>query len=158
MQHPNGTDSPKMWSTNSHGLLTLPLASFGVILNLMTITIFLQKSMRSLTNNILLGISIFDMLMMIIYVPYTVYFYLLRTPDPFPDQSMFWPYFLVFHNHFSLFTHACSVSIFIRLQNKNIIIKTKSRIRYHTFCFRKMYRILIKTIKNKYFYFESLRL
>lgn len=111
IQLPNETDSQnKMWSTKTHGLITLPIATAGVLLNLMIITIFVQKSMRTQTNNILMSISIFDLLMMLAYIPYTVYFYLVRTPDPYPDQSTFWPYFLLAYNHFSIFMHACSVS------------------------------------------------
>ena len=111
IQLPNETDSQnKMWSTKTHGMITLPIATAGVLLNLMIITIFVQKSMRTQTNNILMSISIFDLLMMLAYIPYTVYFYLVRTPDPYPDQSTFWPYFLLSYNHFSIFMHACSVS------------------------------------------------
>jgi hypothetical protein len=44
---------------------------------------------------------------------------LVRTPDPYPDQSMFWPYFLLIYNHFSVFAHACSVSVYLKL---NILI------------------------------------
>lgn len=111
IQMPNETDSQsKMWSTKTHGLITLPIASAGVFLNLMIITIFVQKSMRTHTNHILMTISIFDLLMMISYIPYSIYFCFARTPDPYPDQSLFWPYFLLIYNHFSIFTHACSVS------------------------------------------------
>ncbi len=118
LQLPNETET-HMWSTQTHGMITLPMASAGVVLNLMTIAIFLQKSMRTQTNSILLAISIFDLLMMLAYVPYTIYFYLVRTPDPYPDQSMFWPYFLLIYNHFSVFAHACSVSVYLKL---NILI------------------------------------
>lgn len=111
IQLANETDAhQKMWSTKSHGIITLSIASAGVFLNLMIITIFVQKSMRTQTNNILMSISLFDMLMMLAYIPYTVYFYLISTPDPYPDQSMFWPFFLLIYNHFSVFIHACSVS------------------------------------------------
>ena len=105
----NETEGFKLWSTTIHGVITLPLSFFGVIFNMITIAIFLQKSMRSLTNSILLGISIFDIILMAAYIPYSMYFYLLGTPDPIPGQNIFWPYYALINSHLMLFAHGCSV-------------------------------------------------
>jgi hypothetical protein len=105
----NETDGFKLWSYTVHGAITLPLSFFGVIFNIITIAIFLQKSMRSLTNTILLGISAFDIILMVAYMPYATYFYLLNTPDPIPGQNAFWPYYALINVHVMLFAHGCSV-------------------------------------------------
>lgn len=100
----------KLWPTKVHGYITLPLSILGIIFNMLTIIIFSQKSMRSATNNILLGISAFDILLMAVYIPYIIYFYLFGTPDPKPGQSAFWPYFAVYiYSNLCLFAHGCSV-------------------------------------------------
>lgn len=107
---PNETDIYfKLWSTKLHGYITLPLSISGVIFNLLTIAVFIQKTMRSPTNYILLGISIFDTLLMISYIPYSFYFYILYSPEPIPGQSIFWPYFSMIHTYITLFSHGCSV-------------------------------------------------
>jgi hypothetical protein len=67
----------KLWSTHFHGSITLPLSIIGCIFNCLVIIIFSQKTMRTNTNLILMGISIFDALLMIAYIPYTIYFFLL---------------------------------------------------------------------------------
>jgi hypothetical protein len=100
----------RLWSIRQHGYLSLPLSTIGVIFNIFSITIFSQKTMRSSTNFILMSISTCDLLLMLAYVPYSIYFHLISTPDPYPDQVFFSPYFLLFYNHFSVFAHACSVS------------------------------------------------
>jgi len=99
----------KLWSSKTHGAITLPISLGGAFLNLVTIAVFLQRSMRSPTNYILLAISVFDILLMISYIPYTIYFYIIASPDPNVDQSSFWPYYALMYSHFSLFTHGCSV-------------------------------------------------
>jgi hypothetical protein len=109
LKYTNETEGFKLWSSKFHGIMTLPLSLIGVIFNILTIAIFSQKSMRSLTNNILLGISVFDILLMVAYIPYAIYFYLLGQPDPVPGQSPFWPYYALINSHLSLFAHGCSV-------------------------------------------------
>lgn len=99
----------KLWPTKAHGIITLSLSVAGIIFNSLTIAIFSQKIMKSVTNNILLGISVFDILLMSAYIPYSAYFYLLTIPDATPGQSAFWPYYALMHSHVTLFAHGCSV-------------------------------------------------
>lgn len=107
IQHPDSLVN-KLYSARTHGIVSLPLSIFGVILNMIVISIFVQKPMRNRTNTILIGISLFDLLMMLAYIPNSIYFYILHQ-YPFPDQFIFWPYFALIYHHFSVFAHACSV-------------------------------------------------
>ncbi len=100
LKHPN-MSVVKMYSSLTHGLISLPLSVFGVILNMIVISIFLQKRMRNQTNQVLIGISLFDMLMMLAYIPNSIYFYIVNDPSPLPERSEFWLYFLLIFYHFT---------------------------------------------------------
>ena len=141
----NETEDFKLWSHTVHGAITLPLSFFGVIFNMITIAIFLQKSMRSLTNSILLGISAFDIILMAAYIPYAIYFYLLKIPDPIPGQSAFWPYYALINMHVMLFAHGCSVwfACFLALYRYITVSSCVSRGNYPKFNDKKVRNIMI---------------
>ena len=98
-----------------HGYVSIVVCSFGIILNIMNIVVLTQKSMISSTNYILTALAIADMLTMVSYLPYAVYFYCITIPDQNYKHPKGWIIYLVFNTNFIITCHTIAMWLTVAL-------------------------------------------
>ncbi|ESN98351.1 hypothetical protein HELRODRAFT_177236 [Helobdella robusta] len=99
-----------------HGYLSLLVSLFGVFSNIINIIVLTRKSMISSATNLLLtALAIFDLLTMMSYVPFTIYFHCLTSLNPEENHKKGWIILLVFHSSFTITTHTCAIWITVAL-------------------------------------------
>ena len=87
---------------------------FGTIANLINVAVLTRREMATNPiNRILTGLAVADVLVMLEYIPFSVYMYLI-----FPGQRNFpysWAVFILFHVHFSQIIHTISICLTLAL-------------------------------------------
>ncbi|XP_029651562.1 sex peptide receptor [Octopus sinensis] len=92
-----------------HGYLSLVVCFFGIVTNIINITVLTRKHMRTPVNLILTSLAVADILTMASYLPFSWHFYC-KYPNPNPHRNTFgWMQFLIFHINFTTTTHTVSV-------------------------------------------------
>ena len=104
-----------LWYQNIHGYVSILVCLFGIIANIMNIVVLTQKNMVSSTNLILTALAIADMLTMLSYVPYALYFYCISTPDPAKNHPLGWVVYLLFHTNFTITSHTIAMYLTVAL-------------------------------------------
>ncbi|XP_025080663.1 LOW QUALITY PROTEIN: probable G-protein coupled receptor 139 [Pomacea canaliculata] len=95
---------------NIHGYVSLTICIWGLITNVINISVLTKKSMRSPINCILTGIAISDMITMSSYIPFAVHFYLLNDKDFTPSRNTYgWMVFLAVHMNITVTSHTASI-------------------------------------------------
>ncbi|CAF0770105.1 unnamed protein product, partial [Didymodactylos carnosus] len=92
-----------------HGRIVFPLTIFGIITSIVTIVILNRKHFRTPTNLILQHIAFFDLIVLLSYNIFSLYFYILHKPKPFVGQSRFWPSFALVHSNVGLTAHSIAL-------------------------------------------------
>jgi thyrotropin-releasing hormone receptor len=67
------------------------------------------------TNHLLTALAIADLLTMISYLPYAVYFYCITLPDEQYGHSMGWVIYLLFNTYFTITTHTAAMWLTVAL-------------------------------------------
>jgi len=91
------------WYSGVHGYLCIAVCVFGIVSNILNIVVLTDRRMASSpTNFILTALAISDMLPMLSYLPYAVYFHCVAgvQPDPRHGYPRAWIIFLLFNNSF----------------------------------------------------------
>jgi hypothetical protein len=97
-----------------HGWLSIIFCVFGIPTNLFNILVLTRQNMiKSPTNTILTGIAFSDLIIMISYSIFSLYFYIIHIDnfhDPFANyNTFFWTHFSLFHVFLSVTTHSISI-------------------------------------------------
>ena len=71
-----------------HGHLSLYVCILGCLFNAANILVLTHKDMRSPVNMILTGIAVADFLVMLEYIPFTIYMNLLDTENRSPEEEV----------------------------------------------------------------------
>ena len=100
-----------------HGYASLVTIVFGVLTNILVITILQQKKMKTPTNLILSALALFDMLTMIPYIPFAVKFYVIYSANEVPPEvwTVEWVQFAAFVLSFTATTHTISIWLVVNL-------------------------------------------
>lgn len=104
-----------------HGWLSLFICSFGTLFNILNIFILHKtKISTSTTNNILILIAISDSIIMLIYIPFCVHYYIINSvsylsePNPKRD-TLFWTSFSIINTFISITLHCISIWLTVYL-------------------------------------------
>ena len=71
-----------------HGWLAMLVCVLGTLFNLANILVLTHRDMRSPVNMILTGIAVADFLVMLEYIPFTIYMNLLDTENRSPEEEV----------------------------------------------------------------------
>ena len=104
-----------LWYQDIHGYVSILVCLFGIVANIMNIVVLTQKNMVSSTNLILTALAIADMLTMLSYVPYALYFYCISTPDSNMQHPLGWVVYLLFHTNFTITSHTIAMYLTVAL-------------------------------------------
>ncbi|XP_018325844.1 sex peptide receptor-like [Agrilus planipennis] len=109
-----------------HGYLSLFVCVFGSVTNILNVFVLTRKEMNSLTNSILTGLAVADLLVMFEYIPFASHFYLDSTARLTPSYfSYSWAVFTIFHALFTQIGHFISMCLTVILAIWRYIIITK---------------------------------
>lgn len=115
-----------------HGWLALTICSCGIVLNLFNIFILHKTKVVSYTtNSILVLISFADSIMMIIYIPFCIHYYIVYSnlhaarPDPLRD-TLFWTTYSIFNIFTSITLHSISIWLTVYLAIYRYLVLKKS--------------------------------
>ncbi len=103
------------WYGAIHGYVSICVCIFGIISNIMNIIVLTQKNMVTSTNYILVALAVADMMTMIVYLPYALYFYCITEPDPSYHHAHGWIIYLIFNANFSITCHTIAMWLTVAL-------------------------------------------
>ena len=103
------------WYAGVHGYVSIIVCTFGIICNMMNIIVLTQKNMITSTNYILSSLAIADMLTMVSYLPYAVYFYCITIPDWQYPHPYGWIVYLLFNTNFIITCHTVAMWLTVAL-------------------------------------------
>lgn len=98
-----------------HGYASLLVCIFGSIANSLNIVVLTRREMRSPTNAILTGLAIADLLVMIDYIPYAIYFLPHLNLSKEQRLSYGWAWYILFHAIFAQIMHTISIWLTVTL-------------------------------------------
>ncbi|XP_037068727.1 sex peptide receptor-like [Pollicipes pollicipes] len=90
-----------------HGYLALCVCIFGLTTNILSIVVLTRKTMVSPTNAILAGLAIADIMVMVMYVPFTLNYYLQAFGEA--SFSYSWAVFMLTYVHVTQVFHTVSI-------------------------------------------------
>ena len=82
------TNFPQEFYHPIHGWLAMLVCVVGTLFNLANILVLTHKDMRNPVNMILTGIAVADFLVMLEYIPFTIYMNLLDTENRSPEEEV----------------------------------------------------------------------
>ncbi|CAH1783972.1 unnamed protein product [Owenia fusiformis] len=103
------------WYTGIHGHLSVFVCILGIVANILNIIVLTRKNMINSVNCILTWLAIADLLTMMSYLPFALYFYCLTGPDETYGHSYNWVAFILFHNCFSITSHTIAMWLTVSL-------------------------------------------
>jgi len=115
---PSALEQFSRWYSGVHGYLCVAICVFGIVSNILNIVVLTNRRMASSpTNFILTALAISDLLPMLTYLPYAVYFHCVAGvhPDPRNGYPRAWIVFLLFNNSFIITSHTVSVWLTVTL-------------------------------------------
>ena len=92
-----------------HGYISLVVCFFGIVSNVMNVVILTRKNMITATNYILTALAVADMLTMLSYMPYAVYFYCVAVLDERHPHARGWIVYLLFNTNFNITCHTAAM-------------------------------------------------
>lgn len=98
-----------------HGYVSGVVCIFGVISNILNIIVLTRKHMISPTNCILTALATADMLTMLTYLIYAIYFYIATEPLFTYPHTKQWMYFILVHNLFIITCHNMAMWLTVTL-------------------------------------------
>lgn len=115
-----------------HGLIALVVCFTGIPLNLFNTFILIRNETAAFTTNlILICIAFFDSLIMLIYVPFCIHFYIRNkfshSIDPYPERdTLFWIIYSLLNTCTSITFHSISIWLTVYLAFYRYISLAKS--------------------------------
>lgn len=104
-----------VWYQSKHGYASIVVCIFGIISNILNIAVLTQKNMVTSTNYILVALAIADMLTMVSYLPYAIYFYCATVPDLLYRHPKGWIIYLLFNTNFIITCHTIAMWLTVAL-------------------------------------------
>ena len=100
-----------------HGYISVVVCVFGIMANIANIVVLTRKNMVTTTNIVLTGLAVTDSLKMLDYLPFVIYFYILKDKSLlyFESRSYNWMCYLLFHANFSIICHTAAIWLTIVL-------------------------------------------
>ncbi|XP_054165015.1 G-protein coupled receptor dmsr-1-like [Oppia nitens] len=92
-----------------HGWISVIVCLFGIIANILNITVLTRKEMISPTNAILTGLAVADMLVMTTYLPFSIHNFISYGLTDSEKYSKGWAVFTLIHAHSSIVSHTISI-------------------------------------------------
>ena len=92
-----------------HGYVSLVVCVFGIASNVMNIVVLTRRNMITATNRILTALAVADMLTMVSYMPYAVYFYCVAVLDEAYPHPWGWIVYLLFNTNFNITCHTAAM-------------------------------------------------
>lgn len=98
-----------IYKSEIHGVLSLMVCTFGIVANLLNIVVLTHKELSATPiNRILTGLAVTDLLVMLEYVPFSIYMYFVHV-----RSKLYFTYagslFILIHMHFSQLLHTISI-------------------------------------------------
>lgn len=98
-----------IYKSEIHGILSLMVCTFGIVANLLNIVVLTHKELSATPiNRILTGLAVTDLLVMLEYVPFSIYMYFVHV-----RSKLYFTYagslFILIHMHFSQLLHTISI-------------------------------------------------
>uniref|UniRef100_A0A8D8VW65 Sex peptide receptor n=2 Tax=Cacopsylla melanoneura TaxID=428564 RepID=A0A8D8VW65_9HEMI len=98
-----------VYKSEVHGILSLMVCTFGIVANLLNIVVLTNKELSATPiNRILTGLAVTDLLVMLEYVPFSIYMYFVHV-----RSKLYFTYtgslFILIHMHFSQLLHTISI-------------------------------------------------
>ena len=90
-----------------HGYLALATCAFGLATNLLSIAVLTRKTMASPTSAILAGLAIADIMVMVMYLPFALHYYIQAFGDA--RHSYAWAVFTLAFVHVTQVFHTVSI-------------------------------------------------
>ena len=103
------------WYQSVHGYISIVVCVFGIVCNIMNIVVLTQKNMITSTNFILVALAVADMLTMVSYLPYAVYFYCMTVPSHTHPHPYGWVVYLLFNTYFIITAHTIAMWLTVAL-------------------------------------------
>lgn len=103
------------WYGECHGYVAACVCVFGIISNVVNIIVLTRKNMVSPTNCLLSALAIADILTMAVYLPYAIYLYIIKQPDPYCHHSKAWVIYILFNNIFVVTAHQMAMWLTVSL-------------------------------------------
>lgn len=98
-----------------HGYVSTSVCVFGIISNLMNIVVLTRRSMITPTNCLLTALAISDLLTMVVYLPYVMYFHCVTLPAGTYPHPWGWIVYLLFNSYFTITAHTVSMWLTVAL-------------------------------------------
>ncbi|CAL1531276.1 unnamed protein product, partial [Lymnaea stagnalis] len=100
-----------------HGYASIIVCVFGILTNVLNITVLMAKDMRTATNHLLTFIAVSDILTMLPYIPYLIHFYCPPTdPSNHPwNFSYSWIVYMLVIVNLLATTHTISIWLAVAL-------------------------------------------
>lgn len=99
-----------------HGYVSCVVCLFGMVANMANIIVLTRKNMMSSTNIILMWLAVADLLTMLSYFPFALYYYILNQETTrFVTRSYAWVWQLLFHANFTIICHTIAIWLTIAL-------------------------------------------
>ena len=92
------------WYAKIHGPFITCVCILGIATNILNVIVFTRRTMVTTTHYILASLALVDMLTLLSYLPYALYFYCLTSPDPSYGHEKGWIIYLLFNTNFSITT------------------------------------------------------
>lgn len=113
--YPTSLERFSDWYQDVHGYLAIVVCVFGSVSNIANVAVLTRPSMSTPTNILLTGIAAADLLTMVAYLPYAVYFYCLTAPDAAHRHSRSAIVYLLFHTNFIITCHTVAMWLTVSL-------------------------------------------
>lgn len=106
--------------TSVHGWLSLVICFIGLSFNLINIIVLKKNSSsegNAKTNLILISIAISDSILMLTYIPYSIFTYIIKSKSDREksDENSLWSMFSIFHMVISVTSHSISIWLTVYL-------------------------------------------
>ncbi|KAI8795787.1 G-protein coupled receptor F59B2.13 [Biomphalaria glabrata] len=100
-----------------HGYASLVVCAFGILTNVLNITVLMAKDMRTATNHLLTFLAIADILTMLPYIPFVLHFYC-PPADPYDSPEKFsysWIVYMIIIISLLATTHTIAIWLAVTL-------------------------------------------
>lgn len=123
--------------SNIHGWLSIIVCSLGVIMNTINIFVLRKTRLSSFTTNLILSlIALFDSLVMLMYIPFCIHYYIqfeISSGIIIERDTLFWTVYSVSNTFVSITLHSISIWSTVYLAFFRYITIKESILRFKSF-------------------------
>ena len=112
---PSSIDLFNIWYSGVHGYICMTVCIFGIISNIANIIVLTRKNMISSTNYLLTALASVDAVTMAVYMPYAVYFYIIKTTNPTEGHAQGWIVYLLVSTNLVITCHTIAMWLTVAL-------------------------------------------